>query len=78
MGRGASRLRRQALELRSAAGLTDRNGSESSIASKTRAPRLLASVATLAEVDLALAAGADLIDLKDPEAGALGAWPRAH
>ena len=42
------------------------------------APRLLASVATLTEVDLALAAGADLIDLKDPEAGALGAWPRAQ
>ena len=45
---------------------------------KPDAPRLLASVATLAEVDLALAAGADLIDLKDPEAGALGAWPRAQ
>lgn len=41
------------------------------------APRLLASVATLAEVELALAAGADLIDLKDPAAGALGAWPLA-
>ena len=42
------------------------------------APRLLASVATLAEVDLALAEGADLIDLKDPQAGALGAWPRTQ
>lgn len=41
------------------------------------APRLLASVATLAEAELALAAGADLIDLKDPTAGALGSWPLA-
>lgn len=38
-------------------------------------PRLLASVATLGEAELALGAGADLIDLKDPAAGALGAWP---
>ena len=38
-------------------------------------PRLLASVATLAEVELALTGGAELIDLKDPAAGALGAWP---
>ena len=43
-----------------------------------RAPRMLASVATLAEVDLALAVGVDLIDLKDPTAGALGAWPPAQ
>ena len=50
------------------------------------APRLLASVATLAEVDLALAAGADLIDLKDPAgrrarcvaAGAIDAGRRAR
>lgn len=36
---------------------------------------LLASVCTLEEVRLALAGGADLIDLKDPAAGALGALP---
>ncbi len=35
--------------------------------------RLLASVCSAAEVDLALAGGADLIDLKDPARGALGA-----
>lgn len=34
---------------------------------------LLASVANLAEAHAVLAAGADLIDLKDPRAGALGA-----
>jgi (5-formylfuran-3-yl)methyl phosphate synthase len=38
---------------------------------------LLASVATLAEVEQALALGADVVDLKDPARGALGAWPRA-
>jgi uncharacterized protein (UPF0264 family) len=38
---------------------------------------LLASVATLAEVDQALALGADIVDLKDPARGALGAWPAA-
>jgi uncharacterized protein (UPF0264 family) len=38
---------------------------------------LLASVATLAEVDQALALGADIVDLKDPRRGALGAWPAA-
>ena len=37
-------------------------------------PALLASVADLAEVELALPL-ADLIDLKDPNQGALGAWP---
>ncbi|MFO1049074.1 MAG: (5-formylfuran-3-yl)methyl phosphate synthase [Geminicoccaceae bacterium] len=37
-------------------------------------PGLLASVADLAEVTLALPM-ADLIDLKDPAQGALGAWP---
>lgn len=40
-------------------------------------PRLLASVADLSEAMLAAAGGADLIDLKDPRAGALGAWPTA-
>ena len=39
-----------------------------------RRPALLASVADLAEVELALPL-ADLIDLKDPNQGALGAWP---
>ena len=43
-----------------------------------RRPGLLASVATQAEVELALAQGVDLIDLKDPLAGALGAWPMAE
>jgi uncharacterized protein (UPF0264 family) len=38
---------------------------------------LLASVATLAEVELAVAGGVDLVDLKDPAQGALGAWPEA-
>ncbi|MFG1428484.1 (5-formylfuran-3-yl)methyl phosphate synthase [Roseixanthobacter glucoisosaccharinicivorans] len=38
------------------------------------APGLLASVATLAEMDCALAGGADIVDLKDPTRGALGAW----
>ncbi len=38
---------------------------------------LLASVATLAEASLALRLGADILDLKDPAAGALGAWPTA-
>lgn len=38
---------------------------------------LLASVADLAEVASALALGADIIDLKDPRRGALGAWPTA-
>ncbi|MFG1411579.1 (5-formylfuran-3-yl)methyl phosphate synthase [Xanthobacter sp. VTT E-85241] len=37
-------------------------------------PGLLASVATLAEMDCALAGGADIVDLKDPARGALGAW----
>lgn len=38
-------------------------------------PALLASVATLAEAATALAEGADILDLKQPAAGALGAWP---
>lgn len=37
--------------------------------------RLLASVKSLPEARLALACGADIIDLKDPEAGVLGALP---
>ena len=37
--------------------------------------RMLASVASPGEVAQALAFGADLIDLKDPAQGALGAWP---
>jgi uncharacterized protein (UPF0264 family) len=37
--------------------------------------RLLASVADLGEVEAACALGADLVDLKDPARGALGAWP---
>lgn len=40
-------------------------------------PGLLASVADLAEVGLAVP-HADLIDLKDPSKGALGAWPIAR
>ncbi len=36
---------------------------------------MLASVATLEEAEQALRLGADLIDLKDPSRGALGAWP---
>jgi uncharacterized protein (UPF0264 family) len=39
--------------------------------------RMLASVASEAEARLALAAGADIIDLKNPQAGALGALPLA-
>lgn len=37
-------------------------------------PGLLASVATLAEMRIALAAGVDILDLKNPAEGALGAW----
>jgi uncharacterized protein (UPF0264 family) len=36
---------------------------------------LLASVATVQELMLAAEGGADILDLKDPAAGALGAWP---
>jgi len=39
-----------------------------------RRPALLASVADLEEAETALALGADVLDLKDPRAGALGAW----
>ncbi|WP_454016352.1 (5-formylfuran-3-yl)methyl phosphate synthase [Azospirillum sp. Marseille-Q6669] len=37
--------------------------------------RLLASVASLEELTLAARGGADILDLKNPKAGALGAWP---
>ncbi len=37
-------------------------------------PGLLASVATLDEMRVALAAGVDIVDLKNPSEGALGAW----
>lgn len=37
-------------------------------------PALLASVADLEEAETALRLGADILDLKDPRAGALGAW----
>ena len=36
---------------------------------------LLASVMTVEEAEAALAGGADIIDLKDPRRGALGALP---
>jgi uncharacterized protein (UPF0264 family) len=39
------------------------------------APLFLASVASLDEIAPTLAGGAEIIDLKDPAAGALGAWP---
>lgn len=35
---------------------------------------LLASVASIDEIDAAVSGGADIIDLKDPARGALGAW----
>jgi uncharacterized protein (UPF0264 family) len=41
------------------------------------APRLLVSVRNADEADLATGAGADLVDAKDPERGALGALPAA-
>jgi uncharacterized protein (UPF0264 family) len=47
------------------------------VGSPEHRPGLLASVADLGEVELALA-HADLIDLKDPSQGALGAWPIAR
>lgn len=42
--------------------------------SLTTRPALLASVADLEEADTALALGAEVLDLKDPHEGALGAW----
>lgn len=42
-----------------------------------RPPGLLASVASRAEIDLAVEGGADIVDLKDPARGALGAWREA-
>lgn len=40
----------------------------------TRPPGFLASVATLGEMETALAFGVDIVDLKNPAEGALGAW----
>lgn len=40
----------------------------------TAPPGLLASVADLREMELARAGGADIVDLKQPAFGALGAW----
>lgn len=37
-------------------------------------PGLLASVASLAEMETALSSGVDIVDLKNPAEGALGAW----
>jgi uncharacterized protein (UPF0264 family) len=42
-----------------------------------RGTLFLASVRDAAEAELAIGAGADIVDLKDPEAGALGALPPA-
>lgn len=44
-------------------------------ASSAPAPRLLVSVRDVAEAEAAIRAGADLIDAKDPDGGALGALP---
>ncbi|MFG1480120.1 (5-formylfuran-3-yl)methyl phosphate synthase [Xanthobacter sp. V4C-4] len=41
------------------------------------APGFLASVADLTEMSTALAFGVDIVDLKNPAEGALGAWPPA-
>jgi (5-formylfuran-3-yl)methyl phosphate synthase len=41
------------------------------------AARLLVSVTSAAEAELALGAGADIVDLKDPASGVLGALPPA-
>jgi len=43
-----------------------------------RRPALLASVADLEEAETALELGAEVLDLKDPRAGALGAWQPEH
>ncbi|MFG1392626.1 (5-formylfuran-3-yl)methyl phosphate synthase [Xanthobacter agilis] len=40
-------------------------------------PGFLASVANLEEMETALAFGVDIVDLKNPAEGALGAWPIA-
>ncbi|MER2266044.1 (5-formylfuran-3-yl)methyl phosphate synthase [Methylobacterium oxalidis] len=45
------------------------------LASSSAAPRLLVSVRDAAEAALAAQAGADLVDAKDPDRGALGALP---
>src|SRR5436190_23609999 len=44
---------------------------------RTRRTGMLASVTSLAEAKLALGADVDIIDLKDPTSGALGALPVA-
>jgi uncharacterized protein (UPF0264 family) len=46
-----------------------------SFAVDSTAPRLLVSVRDAGEADLAAQAGADLVDAKDPDRGALGALP---
>jgi len=46
----------------------------SSLPLPARRPALLASVADLEEAETALELGAEVLDLKDPRAGALGAW----
>ncbi|MCC6714017.1 MAG: (5-formylfuran-3-yl)methyl phosphate synthase [Gammaproteobacteria bacterium] len=47
------------------------------VTSVRAAPGLLASVRSPAEAEIALAAGVDIIDLKEPARGALGAVPHA-
>ncbi|MDF1585563.1 (5-formylfuran-3-yl)methyl phosphate synthase [Marinimicrococcus flavescens] len=63
----------------SLAELTPDNAGQAGATARTvqelRMVRMLASVATLEEADQAVALGADLVDLKDPARGALGAWP---
>jgi uncharacterized protein (UPF0264 family) len=44
-------------------------------ATQATGPLMLASVADLAEAAFVLEAGVDVVDLKDPVQGALGAWP---
>jgi len=50
----------------------------SSLPLPARRPALLASVADLEEAETALGLGAEVLDLKDPRAGALGAWQVEH
>ncbi|MBZ4201005.1 MAG: (5-formylfuran-3-yl)methyl phosphate synthase [Methylotenera sp.] len=45
------------------------------LASKKKSPQLLISVSTLPEAQIAIDQGADIVDLKDPALGALGALP---
>ena len=44
---------------------------------KRASPQLLISVCTLDEAKMALELGADIIDMKNPHSGALGALPLA-